>query len=211
MSILHLLASALDRRDEVPNQELARQLAANGDKAGIKELVDNLANKSKDIRHDCIKVLYETGEIDPTQIVAHISVFTDLLENKDNRLQWGAMTALQTLVKEKPKEIHATLPKLMAVADKGSVITKDQLVKILVQLGGISAYKEAVVILLMEQLQKAFANQVPMYAELALPLIHKGNRELFINTLTLRLQDIEKESKRKRVEKIIEKAGKVKL
>ncbi|MBN1668191.1 MAG: hypothetical protein JW862_13955 [Anaerolineales bacterium] len=35
----HKLAHALGRRDDVPNQELARELAASGDQAGIEEIV----------------------------------------------------------------------------------------------------------------------------------------------------------------------------
>jgi len=34
-----------NRRDEVPNQELARELARKKDRKGIQEIVDNLANK----------------------------------------------------------------------------------------------------------------------------------------------------------------------
>jgi len=45
MSILDRLAHSLGRRDEVPNQELARELAAKKNKAGIKEIAENLWNK----------------------------------------------------------------------------------------------------------------------------------------------------------------------
>lgn len=62
MSIIDQLASSLGRRDEVPNQELAEKIAAAKDKKAVKDLVDNLANKNKDIQSDCIKVLYEIGE-----------------------------------------------------------------------------------------------------------------------------------------------------
>ena len=42
MSVLDRLASSLHRRDEVPNQELARDLSAKKDKAGIREIAENL-------------------------------------------------------------------------------------------------------------------------------------------------------------------------
>jgi 3-dehydroquinate dehydratase len=64
MSVLNRLAHSLGRRDEVPNQELARELAAKKNKAGIKEIAENLWNKDKNIQADCIKVLYEVGVID---------------------------------------------------------------------------------------------------------------------------------------------------
>jgi hypothetical protein len=49
MSILNQLATALNRRDEVPNQELAKKIVKSKDKDAVKELVDNLNNKDKNI------------------------------------------------------------------------------------------------------------------------------------------------------------------
>ncbi|WP_315820385.1 hypothetical protein [Paraflavitalea speifideaquila] len=89
MSIIDKLAFTLGRRDEVPNQELAKQIVKKKDEAGIKELVDNLGNKSKDIQHDCIKVLYEIGTQDAILIAGYAKVFVGLLGSKNNRLQWG--------------------------------------------------------------------------------------------------------------------------
>jgi hypothetical protein len=60
--------------------------------------------------------------------------FSDLLSNKDNRMQWGAMTALHAIAPVKPQEMRELLPALAEVADKGSVITRDQFVAILVKL-----------------------------------------------------------------------------
>lgn len=65
MSIINQLASALGRRDEVPNQELAKKIAETNDEAAVQELVENLQHKNKDIQNDCIKVLYEIGELKP--------------------------------------------------------------------------------------------------------------------------------------------------
>ena len=65
MSVLNRLASSLGRHDEIPNQELARNLAAKKDKAGIREIAENLWNKEKNIQADCIKVLYEIGYLNP--------------------------------------------------------------------------------------------------------------------------------------------------
>jgi hypothetical protein len=44
-----------------------------------------------------------------------------------------------------------------------------------------------------------------MYAENALPIVNEKNKALFIRTLTARLDDFEKETKRKRVEKVLKK------
>ena len=47
MSILNELASALNRRDEEPNLQLARRLVETENAEDIQELVDNLKNKNK--------------------------------------------------------------------------------------------------------------------------------------------------------------------
>src|SRR5882757_2347250 len=121
MSVIEKLAVSLGRRDEVPNQELARHVAAREDKAAVKELVENLAHKNKDIQNDCIKVLYEIGAVKPKLISPYLKEFLKLLDSKNNRLQWGAMTALGCFVKEKPAEIFAALGKILDAADRGSV------------------------------------------------------------------------------------------
>lgn len=205
MSILDKLATSLGRRDEVPNQELAKQIAAEKDIAAVKELIENLKNKNKDIQNDCIKVLYETGEINPTLIAGYVKDFVALLDHKNNRLQWGAMTALNTIAAENPKAIYDSISKIIDAADKGSVITKDHAVNILIKLCCIKQYAHNAFILLNAQLLNSPTNQLPMYAERAMPIINDSNRKIFIDTLSSRLNEIDKDSKRKRVEKVIKK------
>lgn len=207
MSIIPKLASSLNRRDEIPNQELAKQIATKKDKKAVQELVDNLNNKSKDIQNDCIKVLYEIGELNPSLISGHAKEFIALLDHKNNRLQWGAMTALNTITLENPKAIYSAIVKIITAADRGSVITKDYAVNILINLCTIQQYAETAFSLLIEQLLNSPTNQLPMYAEKAMPIINAKNKSLFIKTLSSRLDDIEKDTKRKRVEKVIKKFG----
>lgn len=207
MSILNQLATSLNRRDEVPNQELAKEIAAKNDSKAVKELVDNLSNKSKDIQHDCIKVLYEIGESKPALIAGYAKDFVALLTHKNNRLQWGAMHALDAITSENPKEIYSSLTKIIAAADNGSVITKDHAVNILIKLCSFKQYADNTFSLLIEQLLNSLTNQLPMYAERAMPIINEKNKTLFIKTLAARLDDIEKDTKRKRVEKVIKKVG----
>ena len=208
MSVLPYLATSLNRRDEVPNQELARKIAAANDTKAIKELVDNLKNKDKGIQGDCIKALYEAGTLKPGLIAGYMKDFMALLDSKNNRLQWGAMHALYIMTNEDPKAVYKALPQLAAAADSGSVITRDNYVAILIKLGGIKQYTEEAFALLNEQLLGCPANQLPMYAENALPIINEENKATFLNTLRGRLDDFEKESKRKRVEKVLKKLGK---
>jgi hypothetical protein len=203
MSVIERLACSLGRRDEVPNQELAADVAARDDKNAVKELIENLAVKNKNIRHDCIKTLYEIGYLRPALIAEYYPNFFSLIDDKDNRMQWGGMTALSSIVSEKPKEIFASLRKIIDAADRGSVITRDHCVKILVALSSNEQYAGKTFPLLNEQLLTCPINQVPMYAENALPVIAAENKERFIKTLRLRLDEIEKDSARKRLEKII--------
>ncbi|MEK6153617.1 hypothetical protein WIW50_10175 [Flavobacteriaceae bacterium 3-367] len=208
MTVLDKLASSLDRRDEIPNQELAREIVTTGDEEAVTELMGLLNHKDKAVLHDCIKVLYEIGEQRPQLIAKHWKRFLTLLEHKDNRLQWGAMTALGTIARERPKEIHAKLPLIMDAADKGSVITRDHAVNILIQLAAFPKYAKNAFALLNEQLLKSPVNQLPMYAERSLPIITDHNKTRFVDTLQLRLKEVEKESRRKRIEKVLKKVMK---
>lgn len=204
MSIIEKLASSLNRRDEITNQELAKEIVLSKNKKAVKELVENLSNK-KAIQNDCIKVLYEIGEQEPKLIAGYINEFVQQLHSKNNRLQWGAMTALGTITNERSKEIYAILPTIFDAADKGSVITKDHAVNVLIKLCTTKSHSDSAFTLLIEQLLKSPTNQLPMYAERAIPVVNEKNKTLFVNTLASRLDDIEKETKRKRVEKVIKK------
>jgi hypothetical protein len=205
MSVIDKLASSLNRRDETPNQELAAAIAGGNDKKAVQELVDNLSHKNKEIQSDCIKVLYEIGTLKPALIANHVNSFIELLGNKNNRLQWGAMTALHAITNEKPDAVYNALPTIIAVADKGSVITNDHCVGILIKLAAIKKYADDAFQLLLERLKISPTNQLPMYAENAVPVIDETNKAIFIKTLTARLGEIEKETKRARVEKVIKK------
>jgi hypothetical protein len=205
MSVLSRLAVSLNRRDEVPNQELARLLAEKKDLKGIKEIVDNLHNKNKNIQSDCIKVLDELGEIDPSLVAPYAPELLALLDHKNNRMQWGAMAALDAITNENPALIFKNLTKILTAAEKGSVITKDRCMSILIKLCATKKYSEPAFSLLFEQLFKSLPNQLPMYAENISPVVNGQVRGQFIKILSLRLPDIEKESGKKRLEKIIRK------
>jgi hypothetical protein len=208
MPILNKLASSLNRRDEVPNLELAKQIAKANDAKAVKELFENCNNKSKDIQNDCIKVIYEVGVLKPILIAGYMKELLALLTHKNNRLQWGGMTALDTIVEEDPKAIYTALPQIMDAADKGSVITNDHCVGILIKMCAEKKYAADAFALLNERLKKSPGNQLPMYAENALPIINETNKAAFINTLQSRLGSIEKDTKRARVEKVIKKLTK---
>ena len=207
MTVPSQLASAHGRRDEVPNQELAIFIVKNKDKNAVKELVENLTNKSKGIQSDCIKVLYEIGESEPSMIADYTKDFITLLDSKNNRMIWGAVSAIHSITLTNPHEIFKALPKIMDTANNGSVITKDQTVGILIKLCSLNEFLPSAFPLLIEIITTCPTNQLPMYAENAMPIINSKNKDLFIKTLLSRLDEIEKDTKRIRVEKVIKKLG----
>ena len=208
MNIINRLTSSHGRKDEAPNLELAKQIAETNDQEAVSALVENLSKKNKAIQSNCIKVLYEIGGLKPLLIAGFIDELVALLHSKNNRLQWGAMTALSCITRVKPDEIYNNLSQILEAAEKGSVITRDNAVNILIALGGVPKYTKDAFSLLMEQLLKSPTNQLPMYAERISPIIGTENKAAFIEILNARLDDIEKESKRKRVEKVIKKISK---
>ena len=102
--MLEKLAYSLGRNDEEPNIDLAKKLVKSKNKKGIKEIVNVLSNSKEQIANDCIKVLYEIGELEPKLISEYAGDFIQLLQSKNNRLVWGAMTALSKIVSHNPDE-----------------------------------------------------------------------------------------------------------
>ena len=205
MTILDKLATALNRRDEVPNQELAKDIVRANNKRAVKELIENLTHKDKNIQSDCIKVLYEVGEREPKMIASYYREFGKLLDNKNNRLVWGAMIALDSVTVQEPKGVHGLLVKIMDTADSGSVITRDHAVGILVKLSTLRQYADECIPLLLEQLLTCPNNQFPMYAEMSLAVVNDKNKAALQKVMTRRLAGLEKESQRKRVAKVLKR------
>lgn len=206
MKIIHQLSSQKGSRIQEDNIELAHQIVKKKDKNAIKELMELLQHFDKKIRHDSIKVLYEVGEAQPKMIADFIQHFFHLLESKDNRMQWGAMTALSAIAFEKSEDMYHKVPKLIEIAEAGSVITNDHLIKILTAIGlSQPHYKEDMYALLIEQTLKSPENQMPKYAEETARLSTPENKHLLIEMIQQRLPEMKTESKVKRLEKLLKK------
>jgi hypothetical protein len=89
------------------------------------------------------------------------------------------------------------------------MITKDHAINILVGLCSVKPFADKAFSQLLIQIARSPSSQVAMYAEKALPVIQKKNSAAFIKVLTSRLGDFEKESKRKRVEKLVQKLNRL--
>lgn len=206
MDVLDRLAAALGRNDERPNVELAEALAARPDRKAVEVLIGALVTHPPAVRADAIKVLYELGERAPAQVAPHADTFLDLLASRNNRLAWGAMSALAAIAAEVPDRLSARLPEILAAADKGSVIAKDKAMATLAKLA--RAGEPRAMPALLDRLADAAPNQFPMYAELAASAVTPAHRARLVGILKARLGRIDAAAKRARVEKVLRKLGK---
>jgi hypothetical protein len=208
MSVLNQLASSLGRRDEIPNQELAHDLAARKDRAGIHEIAENLWNKDKNIQADCIKVLYEIGYLEPRLIAGYTEDFAKLLRSKNNRLVWGGMTALAEVAKTNPEAVFNRLEEIKKAKETGSVITVDSAISTLAHTAAKEEYNEVIFPYLLKHLSGCRPKEVPQHSEKALAAVNASNKADFIQVLEDRLEDLSG-SGLARVKKVIKQANKI--
>lgn len=204
-SIIDLLAHSLGRRDETPNIALAQQIADQEDKIAIKELVALTDHKRMAIKYDAIKVLYEVGVCKPQLITGYNDQFLALLNHKDNRIQWGAMTALSIISGFEPELLADHIVPIVDAMDSGSVITRDHGIYILCHLAKVKRHHTDCMELLLEQIQKSPVNQMPMYAEKTAEVITPEYVDRLIEIVKSREDVLSIESKRKRIDKLIKK------
>jgi hypothetical protein len=209
MSILNRLASLQNRRDEVPNQELARDLVTRKDKVGIHEVADNLWNKDKNIQADCIKVLYEIGYLEPKLIVEYAEDFVKLLKSKNNRLVWGAMIALAKVAKADAEVVFKNLDAIKKAKETGSVITIDNAISALALTASANQkYNKVIFPYLLSHLSSCRPKEVPQHAERTFPAVNSGNKNEYIKLLEKRMEDISGGGLA-RVKKIIKQAASI--
>ena len=190
MPALERIAHFQHRRDEVPNQELAHELASTRDRDGICEIAENLRNKNKDIQADCIKVLYEIGYIEPGLIAEYAEDFVRLLHSRNNRLVWGGMIALGTVADLRPQVVIAHLDEIERAIDQGSVITVDNGVQVLARAASKDEkYSREIIPYLLEHLRTCRPKDLPQHAEKSLPAVNARNKSRFINVLSNRMDE----------------------
>lgn len=207
MSVLHQIAYFQERRDEIPNQELARRLAETQDAAGVQEIAANLWNDNAAIQSDCVKVLYEIGYLDPQLIVPYAGDFLKLLRSRHNRLVWGGMIALSTIAGLAADAIDPRRAEIMRAMEQGSVITVDAGVATLVGLASTSAERrQAILPYLLEHLRTCRPKDVPQHAEKIVVAVDPSHRDEFIATLEQRLPDMTT-SQAARIKRVIKQVG----
>ena len=191
------------RRDENPNLALARDLAESRDIAGINEIAANLSNPEQRVRNDCVKVLYEIGAINPELIAAYANDFLQLLEDRNNRLVWGGMTALSAIAELKAEFLCQQYNPIIQAIESGSVITRDQGVRVLAVLAASTAgCNQQALSDLLALLKTCRPKDVPQYAEIAVRGVNAESAGDFVGILENRLSQLTP-AQSKRVRKVI--------
>jgi hypothetical protein len=191
MTALEKIAFYQGRRDEVPNQELARQLVESSDHAGLQEIAGHLSDSNPNVQSDCLKVLYEVGYLKPALIADYCGDFLKLIRSKNNRLVWGAMIALATIAPLCADELYPHVAELEHAMDVGSVITRDNGVKILAAIAAASpGYNQTIFPFLLHHLQTCRPKDVPQHSEAILQAVDAVNWEAFVGVLEKRMEDL---------------------
>jgi hypothetical protein len=191
MPVLHKIAYFQNRRDEVPNQKLARELVEARDLEGIREIAENLDHKIPGVQSDCLKVLYEIGYLAPELIADYVFRFLALLKHKNNRMVWGSMIALATIAELKPAEIWCDVDAVIDALNYGTVITEVWGIRTLARVAAANdAYGQRLFPLLMKYLRECLPRDVPTHAESILPAVDGRLEEEYLAVLESRKPDL---------------------
>jgi hypothetical protein len=207
MSALDRIACFQGRRDEIPNRELARELAASEDRAGIREIAENLWRREPNVRSDCLKVLYEIGYLRPDLVAPYAGDFLKLLASRNNRLTWGAMIALSTVAGIAADRIYPHAAEIRRTMESGTVITVDAGVRALAQLAATSDERRAALLpYLFDHLRTCRPSDVPRHAEMVLVAVAAQDAARFAALLQARLPHLTS-ARASRVNRVIRQAA----
>ena len=185
--VLSKIAYFQNVRGEVPNQELARQLAQARDSAGIQEIAAHLWDKNKNIQSDCLKVLYEIGYLSPDLIADYAGDFLTLLHSKNNRLVWGAMIGLAAVAGLRPDAVWTQVDSVMQIVEAGSVITMLWGVRALAKVAATNPERRGRIFpFLLRLLETCIPRDVPTHAESMLPAVNESVKAEFLSVLDRR-------------------------
>jgi hypothetical protein len=188
---LDRIAHFQNRRDDAPNQELARDLAAAEDGAGIQEIAAGLRHPQAVVRSDCIKTLYEIGYLKPELIASYADEFLHLLHSRENRLVWGAMLALSTIASITANTLYPHVSEIQQAMQAGSVITRDNGVKTLAAIAADrDEYRRALLPGLLDHLATCRPKDVPQHAEAVALAVDAAHMTAFRAVLEKRLEDL---------------------
>jgi hypothetical protein len=209
MSVLNQIAFYQNRRDEVPNQEVARTLAGTHNAADIREIAENLSNREPNVQSDCLKVLYELGYIAPELIAGYVDDFIKLLKHRNNRMVWGGMIALSTIAGLQADRIFPHVELIIKTMEAGSVITNDAGIKTLTEVAARKdEYRLRIVPYLLKRLADSRPVDAPRYAENMLAAIGPAEKADFIKAIEKWLASASS-ARLARLQKVLKQAEKI--
>lgn len=209
MSVINFLSSSKGQKGNEANIALAKEISETGNIDAVLELTGLLESKNKNTQSDSIKVLYEVGYRKPELIADYHEEFIKLLENKNNRLIWGAMAALATITELRHQEIYSAIDQVMNAVKKGSVITIDCGIEILAKLNAFNDYSDEIEPLLIDQLWRCPIKQLPMYIEKSMISVNVQNKDIFLDLIRKRINECEKDSQVNRLQKSLRQILKI--
>ena len=184
MSVINKIAFYQNRRDEVPNQEVARELAQTRNAADIREIAEAVWNKEPNIQSDCLKVLYELGYLAPELIAGYVDDFIKLLKHPNNRMVWGGMIALSTIASLQAEAIFPHVDEIKKTMEAGSVITNDAGFKTLAKIASRKdEYRQQIIPYLLDRLENSRPVDAPRYAEFIQAAIGPAEKDKFSDIL----------------------------
>jgi len=190
-SVLSKISYYQNVRDEIPNQELARQLAETRNTAGIQEITAHLWDKNKNVQSDCLKVLYETGYLAPELIADCAGDFLKLLHSKNKRLVWGAMIGLAAVAGLRADAVWAQIADVQRTVETGSVITVVWGVRALAKVAATSPERRKRLFpFLKHTLETCIPRDVPTHAESMLCAVDQSIRAEFLSVLEARRAEL---------------------
>lgn len=201
-------AGALGRKDFGANVELAEEIAESEDAAALREVLASVESGKRREAQDAIHVAFAVGERAPGLLVPHMDELVDTLHERDNRLVWGAVYALSTLVGTVPERCFEALPHVLDAAARSTVIAKYRALMILVGLAEDARYYAEVAPLLVAHVRAAAVNQLPTFADRAEGCLRGAERAGLAAVLHERLGELAPyPAKVRTVERVLARLG----
>jgi hypothetical protein len=205
MSIIPELSSQQGRKDDEPNKILGTKLVESRDLDGIKEVAANLSNPSRNIQIDCLGVMERVGLLTPELIEDYLDELITLAFSNDNRLVWQSLIIIAMIAEKKADQLITHLDQIKGLYDKGTVITRDNVIKILARIGAAKPdYARQVYPFLIEQLRICRSKSIPQYGESIQVMINSENQDVYLSVLRKRIHELTP-AQQKRVDKILKK------
>jgi hypothetical protein len=207
MGILDKTGAAMGDRTSKTDIALAEEIADKNNRDAIVELITGLNNADKNVQGSCLKVIYETGYIEPKLIADHWEVYLSLLDRKNNRLVWGGMIALWGVAKAKPEALLPHAERIFRAAKYGTRITTDGGVNTLGAIGAASPeYAAQVMPYILELLAECPAKKLPAYAEATVIAVTPGLKDDYLKLFDKRTSEMD-ENQLKRLNKALSIIG----